>query len=127
VAEVVGAGVAGGRVVAGGVGAEDAAAAALDLPRVQHDLDLAARVLDDVVQVDVDLGDAERVLVGLRDAFDAVQREGDEGDERHGPPVHLRGHGEGQDAAEERERLLVVDEVRYGDRDQPDYFHGAVG
>jgi hypothetical protein len=113
--------------VAGDVRPEDAPAAALDLPRGEENLDLAPRVLDDVVEVDVDLGDAEGVLVGLCYALDAVQREGDEGDERYGPPVHVGDHGEGEEGAEESEGLLVVDQVRDGDGDQPDDFHGAVG
>jgi hypothetical protein len=113
--------------VAGHVRPEYAPAAALDLPRVEEHLDLAPGVLDDVVEVDVDLGHAEGVLVGLGYALDAVQREGDERDERYGPPVHVGDHGEGEEGAEESEGLFVVDQVRDGDGNQPDDFHGAVG
>ena len=78
-------------------------------PLLEQDHRLLPGILDDGIHLDVVPVVAERVLELGADALDAVEREGDEADDRDGPPVQLGDDGEGQDAVEEGEDLALVD------------------
>lgn len=79
------------------------------LPLTQQRQHLAARILNDAVHLDVVLVVAKGIFQLLPDALDAVQGKSDDADDRDGPPDVAVDDGEGEDAGEEGQDLLLVD------------------
>lgn len=84
-------------------------AATHPLPLLQQHGDLIPDVLHDEIHLDIIPSVTEWILEPTPDAVDTVERERDQNDDRHRPPVHVVHERKWQDAPKEGEHLFLVD------------------